>query len=255
MQSRFANVAGRTALVTGSGRNIGRAIALALSQCGANVVVNGHTDSDAVDKVVAEITASGGHALGVMADVSNHDAVKGMVERTVKHFGAIDILISNVAVRRKQAFLDISLDDWHSVLNTNLSAAFYLSRNVIPHMRAQQWGRIVHISGFDAFWGHVADRAHSIAGKAGLHGLTKALAREFTRNGITVNTVAPGAIDTERDWSQYAHQPKEKVMAEIPAGRYGHVDEIAAACVYLASSTSGFVSGQVLHVNGGHYMY
>jgi NAD(P)-dependent dehydrogenase (short-subunit alcohol dehydrogenase family) len=122
-------------------------------------------------------------------------------------------------------------------------------------MRKQGRGRFIVISGFDGFWGQITHRAPNLAAKAGLHGLAKAIAREFGPEGITANTVAPGAIDTVRDWSQYPHQPKEKAEAEIPLGRFGHVDEIAAACLFLASDAGGFVSGQVIHVNGGHYMY
>ena len=255
MAQRSAPFAGRTAVVTGSGRNIGRAIALALAEGGANVVVNGHRDRDAVDRVVREIEESGGQALGVMADVSSHDQVAELVGKTVAAFGSIDIAISNVAIRPKQAFLDISLADWDAVLATNLSAAFYLARNAIPHMRARKWGRIVHISGFDGFWAQITERAHNITCKAGLHGLAKALAREFGADGITANTVVPGAIDTVRDWSQYAHQDKAKLEAEIPGGRYGKTEEVAAACAFLCADTGAFVSGQALHVNGGHYMY
>jgi 3-oxoacyl-[acyl-carrier protein] reductase len=245
----------RTAIVTGSGRNIGRAVALALAREGVNVVVNGHSDQAAIDRVVTEIHAAGGSAIGVRADVSKHDEVAAMVERTVKHFGSVDILVSNVGIRRMQPFLEISLDDWQAVINTNLSSAFYLTRNVIPHMQKQKWGRVILVSGFDAFWGQVTLRAHNLAAKSGLHGLSKALAREFGADGITANTVAPGAIDTVRDWSQYKHQPREQLEKEIPLGRFGHVDELAAACTYLCSDGGGFVSGQVLHVNGGHYMY
>jgi len=252
---RFASFAGRTAIVTGSGRNIGRAIALALAEGGANVVVNGHRDGDAVDSVVGEIRRQGGRAIGVMADVSAHDQVEQMVCRAVAEFGSADIVVSNVGMRRKQAFLDISVEDWHAVLGTNLNPAFYLARQVIPHMRQRKWGRIVHISGFDGFWSQVTERAHNITCKAGLHGLAKALAREFGHEGITANTVAPGAIDTIRDWSQYTHQDKARIESEIPCGRFGKIDEVAAACVFLCAETGAFVSGQVIHVNGGHYMY
>jgi NAD(P)-dependent dehydrogenase (short-subunit alcohol dehydrogenase family) len=255
MTQRFVSISGRTAIVTGSGRNIGRAIALALAEGGANVVVNGHSDRDAVDAVVEEIRRGGGKALGVMADVSSHDQVVGLVERAVAEFGSVDIAISNVGVRRKQPFLDISIEDWQLVLATNLSPAFYMARNVIPHMRERKWGRIIHISGFDGFWGQVTERAHNITAKAGLHGLSKALAREFGPDGITANSVVPGAIDTVRDWSQYAHQDKERIRGEIPAGRFGKTDEVAAACVFLCAETGAFVSGQAIHVNGGHYMY
>ena len=245
----------RTAIVTGSGRNIGRAIALALAAQGANVVVNGHRDRAAVDAVVKEIADLGGRALPFMADVSKHDEVAALVKAAADAFGSVDIVVSNVGMRRMQPFLDISLADWDAVLATNLTPAFYLARNAIPHMQRRKWGRIVLISGFDGFWGQVTQRAHNITAKAGLHGLAKALAREFGPDGITVNTVAPGAIDTVRDWSQYKHQPKEKIAAEIPLGRFGKVDEVAAACAFLAGDGGGFTSGQVIHVNGGHYMY
>jgi NAD(P)-dependent dehydrogenase (short-subunit alcohol dehydrogenase family) len=250
-----APFAGRTAIVTGSGRNIGRAIALALARGGASVVVNGHRDAQAVEAVRREIEAAGGRALGIMADVSKHDEVAAMVREAVERFGSVDIAISNVGMRRKQPFLDIALEDWDAVLATNLSAAFYMARNVVPHMRSRRWGRIIHISGFDGFWGQVTERAHNITCKAGLHGLSKALAREFGADGITVNSVVPGAIDTVRDWSQYTHQARDRIAAEIPVGRFGRVEEVAAACAFLCADTGGFTSGQAIHVNGGHYMF
>ncbi len=248
-------LAGRTAIVTGSGRNIGQAVALSLAAQGARVVVNGHSDQAAVDAVVAQIQAAGGQALGVMADVSRDEQVRQLVQRAHEHFGSVDIVVSNVGIRRKQPFLDITPDQWDEVLRTNLSAAFYLARHAIPLMQARRWGRIVLVSGFDGFWGQVTERAHNISAKAGLHGLAMALAREFGGDGITANTVAPGAIDTVRDWSQYTHQLREQLEKEIPLGRYGTPDEVAAACDLLCSDRGGFISGQVIHVNGGHYMY
>jgi 3-oxoacyl-[acyl-carrier protein] reductase len=244
----------RSAIVTGSGRNIGRAIALALAAQGVSVVVNGHRDRAAVDSVVKDIADAGGRALPFMADVSKHDEVAAMVRACAEAFGSVDIVVSNVGIRRLQPFLEIGLEDWDAVLATNLTPAFYLARNAIPFMQKRKWGRIILISGFDGFWGQVTQRAHNITCKAGLHGLAKALAREFGADGITANTVAPGAIDTVRDWSQYKHQPREQIEKEIPLGRFGHVDELAAACAFLACD-GGFVSGQVIHVNGGHYMY
>jgi NAD(P)-dependent dehydrogenase (short-subunit alcohol dehydrogenase family) len=245
----------RVAIVTGSGRNIGRAIALSLAQQGIKVVVNGHRDSTAVDAVVKEIQAAGGEALGVMADVSDDAQVAELVQRSADAWGRLDMVISNVAIRRKQAFLDITPQDWQDVLQTNLTPAYYLARHALPHMLKAQWGRLVFISGFDGFWGQVPERAHNIAAKSGLHGLAMALAREFGAQGITANTVAPGAIDTVRDWTQYTHQDRQKIEAEIPLGRYGQPDEVAAACDLLCSERGAFISGQVIHVNGGHYMY
>ncbi len=246
---------GRTAIVTGSGRNIGRAIALSLARQGAQVVVNGHSDRAAVDAVVQEIQEAGGQALGIMADVSDDKQVQQLVQRAVETYGSADMIISNVAIRRKQHFLDITPQDWQDVLQTNLTPAFYLARHALPHMLEKKWGRLVFISGFDGFWGQVPERAHNIAAKSGLHGLAMALAREFGAQGITANTVAPGAIDTVRDWTQYTHQDRQKIESEIPLGRYGKPDEVAAACDLLCSERGAFISGQVIHVNGGHYMY
>ena len=230
-------------------------MALSLAAQGASVVVNGHSDRAAVEAVVDEIKSSGGRAMAFMADVSQDGEVAEMVKATVSEFGSVDIAVSNVGIRRKQAFLDISPQDWDTVMQTNLTPAFYIARHVIPHMQARRWGRIVLISGFDGFWGQVTERAHNITAKAGLHGLAMALAREFGADGITVNTIAPGAIDTVRDWSQYTHQLRAQLEKEIPLGRYGKPDEVAAACDLLCSERGGFISGQVLHVNGGHYMY
>jgi NAD(P)-dependent dehydrogenase (short-subunit alcohol dehydrogenase family) len=245
---------GQVALVTGSGRNIGRSIVESFAALGAKVVVNGHSDKAAIEEVANGIMARGGEARAIVADVSRDDQVKDLVDRTVEAFGGLDILVSNVGIRRYRAFLEITPDEWDDVIRTNLSAAFYLSRRAIPHMQAKKSGRIIVISGFDGFWGHVTHRAPNVAAKAGLHGLAKAIAREFGPDGITANTVAPGAIDTVRDWSQYIHQSREKIQSEIPLGRFGQVDELAAACVLLASPPGGFISGQVIHVNGGHYM-
>jgi 3-oxoacyl-[acyl-carrier protein] reductase len=248
-------MAGRTALITGSGRNIGRAIALHLARAGANVVVNGAQHPEQVEGVVAEIRAAGGRALGVMADVSDHAAVAAMVAEATEHFGAVDIAVSNVARRLHQPFLQISIEDWHAVLNSNLSALFYLDRAVLPQMQARGWGRLIHISGYDGFTGHLLNRAHNVTCKAGMHGLTKAIAREFGPFGITCNTVVPGAINTERDWSQYPNTHIEQVAQRIAVRRWGEVDDIAAACLYLASEEASFVTGQALHVNGGEHMF
>jgi 3-oxoacyl-[acyl-carrier protein] reductase len=245
---------GKVAVVTGSGRNIGRAIAESFAALGAKVVINGHSDEAALRTVVDGIRERGGEAIAIKADVSRDEDVGALVDGAVAAFGGIDILVSNVGIRRYRPFLEITPAEWDDVIRTNLSAAFYLSRRAIPFMQKNKWGRIIVISGFDGFWGHVTHRAPNVAAKAGLHGLAKAIAREFGADGITANTVSPGAIDTVRDWSQYVHQSRDKIVAEIPLGRFGEVDELAAACVLLAGQAGGFISGQVIHVNGGHYM-
>jgi NAD(P)-dependent dehydrogenase (short-subunit alcohol dehydrogenase family) len=246
---------GRVALITGSGRNIGRAVAEAFAAAGAKVVINGHRDHAALDEVAKGIRDRGGEALPVLADVSDDTAVGRMVDQAVDAFGGLDIVVSNVGIRKMRAFLEITPQEWDEVLRSNLSASFYLARHAIPHMRKNKWGRIIVMSGADGFWGHVTHRASNLAAKSGMHGLAKAIAREFGVDGITANTVSPGPIDTVRDWSQYVHQQPARITAEIPLGRYGHVDEIAGTCLFLASAAGGFVSGQVVHVNGGHNMY
>ena len=246
---------GRVALVTGSGRNIGRAVAEAFANAGAKVVINGHKDSAALDDVAGGITQRGGECMSVLADVSDDAAVGRMVAQTVERFGSIDIVVSNVGIRKYRAFLDITPEEWDDVLRSNLSASFYLARHAIPHMKERQFGRFIVMSGADGFWGHVTHRAPNLAAKSGMHGLAKAIAREFGPDGITANTVSPGPIDTVRDWTQYIHRPQAEIIAEVPVRRYGHVDEIAGTCVYLASAAGGFTTGQVVHVNGGHLMY
>jgi NAD(P)-dependent dehydrogenase (short-subunit alcohol dehydrogenase family) len=245
----------RTAIVTGSGRNIGRAIALALATAGANVVVNGHRDSEAVAAVVSEIEALGGSAVGVIADVSVPEQVERLIAEATNAFGGVDIAVSNVGVRRQQAFEDITVDDWHAVMAVNLHACFYLAHFALPKMRERGWGRIIHISGYDGWTGHIDLRAHNVTAKAGMHGLTKAIAREYGRHGVTANTVAPGAIRTVRDRSQYSHIDLDAVRARLAIDSFGEPEDIAAACVYLAGDSGKFVTGQVIHVNGGEFMF
>jgi NAD(P)-dependent dehydrogenase (short-subunit alcohol dehydrogenase family) len=240
--------------VTGSGRNIGRAIALSFARAGARVVINGHRDAAALDGVVAEIAGAGGEAIACLADVSRDDDVASMVAKAKDRFGHVDIAVSNVGKRPYAAFLDITPQDWDDVLRTNLSAGFYLARHVIPMMRERRFGRIINISGFSGFCAHVTHRAHSVSAKFGVHGLSKAIAREFGPDGITANTVAPGMIETVRDWSQYQHVDMAKLAAEIPVRRFGTPEDIAEACLFLAGEQGGFVSGQVIHVNGGQMM-
>jgi 3-oxoacyl-[acyl-carrier protein] reductase len=245
---------GRTALVTGSGQNIGRAIALAFARDGANVVINGHRNLAAIERVADEARALGVRAIAVLADVGDPEAVQTMVDRAVEACGSVDIAVSNVSTRLHTRFLDISIEEWQRILNSNLSASFYLARATLPLMQARGWGRIIHISGRDGF-AVIPNRAHNVTCKAGVFALSKAIAVEFGPFGITANTVAPGIIDTTRDLTQYPHfrNGYGDRIQEIPVRRVGHVDEIAAACTYLAGA--GFVTGQVLHVNGGDGLF
>ncbi len=248
-------LAGRTAIVTGAGRNIGRAIALGLARAGANIVVNGRRDVAALDQVVRKIGEDGGVAVKHLADVGDPDQVLKMVDAAERRFGRVDIAVSNVGKRRRQPFLEISLKDWNDTLNTNLNAAFYLARAVLPGMIESRRGRIIHIAGEDGFAGHIEARAHNIVSKAGLHALTKAISIEFAACGITANTVSPGSIDTERDWSQYPRDWLQIRLRQIPMKKIGRVEDVAMACVFLAGDGGSFITGQALHVNGGQFMY
>jgi 3-oxoacyl-[acyl-carrier protein] reductase len=217
-------LAGRTALITGSGQNIGRAIALAYARLGANVVVNGHRNQSAIDGVAAEARTLGVGALAVLADVADPAAVQGMVDQATATFGSVDISVSNASLRLHTPFLDISLEEWQRIMNSNLNASFYLARAVIPGMKQRNWGRIIHISGRDGFM-PIPNRVHNITCKAGVYAMAKALAIEFGQFGITCNTVSPGLIDTTRDWTQYPQFRNgygERVK-EIPVRRAGHV--------------------------------
>ena len=246
---------GRTAIVTGSGQNIGRAMALAFARAGANVVVNGHRNVEAMESVAAEVRALGAEALAVKADVGQPAEVEQMVRRAVDRFGSVDIAVSNVGVRHHQPFLEISVDDWLSILNSNLNSAFYLARSVLPEMTKRKWGRIIHISGRDGFFPKT-NRAHNVTCKAGVFALAKAIAVEFGPLGITANTIAPGIIETTRDPVHYPDFDKEyeKRRQAMPVRRLGRVEDIAEAGLYLCSEAGGFVTGQVMHVNGGEFI-
>ena len=245
---------GRVAIVTGSGQNIGRAIAVRLAEAGAAVVVNGATSQAKLDETIARIESVGGKAVGVLADVSDPSDMKRLVDTAVERFGHVDIAISNVGRRLHKPFDTITVEDWDWAIRTNLSSCFYMAQLVVPMMTERGWGRIIHVSGYDGFTGHLLNRAYNIAAKAGMHGFSKAIAKELGPRGITANTVVPGAIDTERDWSQYPNTVMEDVRQRIPVRRWGHVDDLAYACLYLCT-TGSFVNGQAIHLNGGEFMF
>ena len=248
-------LAGRTAIVTGSGRNLGRGIALGLAAAGANVVLNGHRDEAALKAVAAEVEAAGGQAMTFLANVSSPEEMQAMADAAIARFGGIDIAVSNVGLRMRQAFLDISVDDWHQVLDTNLGAAFFLARAVIPSMKERGYGRLIHISGRDGFF-PISPRAHTVTCKAGLHALAKAIALEFGEFGITANTIAPGKMDTVRDEKHYPGYKEEwaEHVKKMPLRRLGLPQDVAEACLYLCCG-GDYVTGQLLHLNGGDSMF
>ncbi|MEQ8394252.1 SDR family NAD(P)-dependent oxidoreductase [Thalassobaculum sp.] len=243
---------GKVALVTGAGRNIGRAIALRLAGDGATVVVNGRADRAAVDAVVAEITAAGGRAIGQIADVSDPSAVERMVAHVAAELGGVDILISNAGLRRQTSFLEMEYAEWREILSVALDGAFLLARAAVPSMVARGGGSIVALSGISTHVG-TPNRCHVSASKAGLEGLMRALAVELAPHGIRCNCVAPGAVDTQRGAAAGA-MPSTLAERGIPLGRKASVEDISGAVRYLAGPEGAYVTGQTVHVNGGLFL-
>jgi NAD(P)-dependent dehydrogenase (short-subunit alcohol dehydrogenase family) len=244
---------GKVALVTGSGRNIGRATVLKVAAEGAHVVVNSRTNQAEADAVAQEARARGVQALSVLADVSNKDQVEAMVGRALSEFGRIDILINNAAIRPHKPFTELTVQDWEAVRGVVLDGALYCTRAVIGSMVANRYGRILFFTGEGAFTGG-AGRAHVSAAKMGLVGMARSLASEFAASNIRVNVVSPGSIDTTRANPEW-YSGRAPNAAGIPLGRQGTVDEIAATCLFLVSDDGGFITGQTIHVNGGVAYY
>ncbi len=238
----------RTAFISGAGRNIGRAAAVELARRGCNVIINGSTSRANCDATAEAVAAFGVDALVLMGDVGKADEAKRLAAAALAPFGTIDILVNNAAIRPHQGFLEISDTDWHRVLDVDLNAAMQLSRAFLPGMIAQGWGRIVNVTGMNAIVGNPAG-AHISAAKHGVWGLTKALAREFGPSGITVNAISPGPIAA--DGESLVSPRRAGAIARIPLGRMGRNEEIAAVCGMLCSEEGGYVSGQMIAVNGG----
>src|SRR3974390_2857454 len=244
---------GKVALVTGSGRNIGRATVLHLAREGAHVVVNARANQQEADAVVREAQALGVKAISVLADMAKKDQVDALAARALSEFGRVDILINNAAIRPHKPFTEVTVQDWEHVRGVVLDGALYLTQAVIPSMVENNYGRILFFTGDGAFTGG-SGRAHVSAAKMGLVGMARALASEFAPHNIRANVVSPGSIDTRRDNPEW-YQGRVPGAAGIPLGRQGHVDEIAATCLFLVSDDGGFITGQTIHVNGGAGYY
>src|SRR6266478_4833570 len=244
---------GKVALVTGSGRNIGRATVLKLAGEGAHVVVNARSNQGEADTVAGEARERGVKALSIVADVAKQDQVDAMVGRALSEFGRIDILINNAAIRPHKPFTELTVEDWEHVRGDVLDAAMYCTRAVIDSMVKNHYGRILFFTGEGAFVGG-SGRAHVSAAKMGLVGLARGLASEFASHNIRLNVVSPGSIDTARANPEW-YQGRPPSATGIPLGRQGTVDEIAATCLFLVSDDGGFVTGQTIHVNGGIAYY
>jgi 3-oxoacyl-[acyl-carrier protein] reductase len=241
---------GRVAIVTGGARNIGRAIALALAQGGAAVVVNARTSLADAQAVVAQIESAGGKAIAHLADVTDEDAVGAMVAEAVRRFGRLDILVNNAAVRDVTRLDDIDLATWRYVTGIILDGAFICSKASLKHLRAAGAGAIVNIGGMSGHTGAMG-RPHVVAAKLGLVGLTRGLAHDLAPDGVTVNCVVPGLIDTKRTEGQ----GKAAAQSHNPlVGRRGTPEEVAGVVRFLAGPNARYVTGQDWHVNGGAYL-
>jgi 3-oxoacyl-[acyl-carrier protein] reductase len=244
---------GRVALVTGASRGIGKAIALRLGEEGCDVAVNYHRSRAAAEEVVATIQGGGRRAMAVGADVASPDEVESMVRTVTEGLGPIDVLVNNAGIHQHLKSWEMVPEDWQRIIDVNLTGAYLASRLVGPRMAERGWGRIVNIGSVVAMSG-TDHEAHYAASKAGLHGLTKSMALELSPMGVTVNVVAPGWISTDMTADATPEEMAE-ALREIPMGRLGEPGEIASVVAYLASQEASYVTGQVVHVNGGMGLY
>lgn len=249
----------KVAIVTGSSKSIGKAVALRFAAEGAKVLVNYQSDSGSARKVVNQIEKAGGEALAFGADVSSETEVKRMVDATMERFGRVDILVNNAAIDPRQVWHEISVADWDRVMSTNVRSQFVCAKAVYPHMRDQKYGKIINVSSV-TFWTGKAGYVHYVASKGAIIGFTRALAREVGADNITVNCITPGAVLTETEiikvGSKEAQDKSTAMLKELQAlPRRQLTDDLVGAFVFLASEDSDFTTGQTLNVDGGWMMH
>jgi 3-oxoacyl-[acyl-carrier protein] reductase len=245
------SLSGRVAFVTGASQGIGRTCALRLAKDGATVGVAAR-NQEKLNELVTEITATGGKASAFTLDVANEDQVKETIKTAIAQFGKIDILVNNAGITRDQLVMRMKRADWDAVLQTNLTSAYLCIQSVIPSMLKQRWGRIINITSVFGQMGQ-AGQANYSASKAGLIGLTMAIAREVGSRNITSNAIAPGFIETAMT-AVLSEEFKQTAVKQIPLGRVGSPDDVASAVAFLASDEASYITGHVLNVNGGMLM-
>ena len=243
------DLSGRVAIVTGSGRGIGRAIALKLAEVGATVVVNDIGNASPVEEVAEEIRKMGRESTAVLADVSNASDVARLVETTLSSYKKIDIMVNNAGITRDQLILRMSDEDWDKVLNIDLKSVFLCTRAVLRHMVRQRWGRIISIASIVGLIGNPG-QANYASAKAGIIGFTKTVAKEVASRGITANAIAPGFIDTPMTQA-LPEEHRQALMKGVPLGYLGTPRDVAEAVAFLASEEARYITGHVLTVDGG----
>jgi len=242
---------GKVAVVTGAGRNIGRAIAMSLAEGGASVLVNARSNRAEAEAVAREIEAAGGKAIVHIGDVADAKSVQAMVDAAVRQFGRIDILINNAALRREKSFVEMDYAEWREILDVTLDGAFHCTKACLSALQKSGQGTIVNIGGLSAHTG-AKNRAHVVTAKAGIVGLTRALANDLAADGITVNCVVPGLIGTPRPKDK--PQPAHHLTHNTITGARGKPEDVAAMVRFLCSPAARYVTGQAIHANGGAFM-
>jgi 3-oxoacyl-[acyl-carrier protein] reductase len=244
-------LSGKVAIVTGAGRNIGRAIALALADGGSSILVNARSNRAEVEAVVREIESAGGKALAHIGDVADAKAVQAMADAAIKQFGGIDILVNNAALRREKPFAEMNYADWREILDVTLDGTFHCTKACLPALRQSRAGTIVNIGGLSAHTG-AAHRAHVVTAKAGIIGFTRALAHDLASDGVTVNCVVPGLIGTPRPKDK--PEPAHHLTHQTISGERGRPEDVAAAVRFLCGPGARYINGQAIHANGGAYL-
>jgi len=245
------DIAGKVAVVTGAGRNIGRAIALTLADGGASVLVNARSNRAEAESVASEIEAAGGKAAVHIGDVADPKAVQAMADAAMKHFGRIDILVNNAALRREKSFAEMDYVEWRAILDVTLDGTFHCVKACLPALQRSGQGTIVNIGGLSAHTG-AKNRAHVVTAKAGIVGLTRALANDLAADGITVNCVVPGLIGTTRPKDK--PEPAHHLTHHTLTGVRGKPEDVAAIVRFLCGPAARYITGQAIHANGGAYL-
>ncbi|NLA84690.1 MAG: 3-oxoacyl-[acyl-carrier-protein] reductase [Clostridiales bacterium] len=246
------DLTGRVVLITGASRGIGRACALKMAELGACIAVNYSTNKEKAEEVVAEIKKMGKEACAIQADVTVQNEVEEMVKYTIKYLGSLDILVNNAGITRDTFLLRMNEKDWNIVLNTNLNGVFLVTKAASKYMIKQRYGKIINISSVVGIAAN-AGQANYAASKAGVIGFSKSIAKEFAPRNIMVNVVVPGFIDTDMT-NNLTEQQKAEILKQIPLKRYGKPEDVANVVAFLASKESNYITGQIIHIDGGMNM-